>query len=166
MNVPSLIAGAALVTGATLGFTFTPQDARSADSLRDAVQEFNAKAINDPIGKDQPALTEDEVVASIRGWIRAHTPGVSDEVYDEFQKVAETGKLPKGAKLTSTTSWLGYRGFHFDVWWVDLTISTGEKTGYTFRIRDQKIRSRPVNQQQREFLEREEKRVSETKKGK
>jgi hypothetical protein len=39
------------------------------------------------------------------------------------------------------------REFDSDVWWVDLSIFTGEKTGYTFRIRDRKIRSRPTNQQ-------------------
>ena len=112
-------------------------------SLGDAVIEFNRKAQLDEIGKDQPPLTEDEVVAAIRGWIREQMPA-TDAVYDAFQRVATTKQLPPTAKLHFTTDWHGFKGMHFDVWWIDLTLTEGSKHGYTYRLRDRKIRCRPV----------------------
>jgi len=113
-------------------------------SLSDAVKEFNWKAQTDPIGKGQPLLTEDEVVAAIRGWIREQMPA-PDAVYNAFQQVAETKRLPPTAKMDFTTGWHGYKGFHFEVWWIDLTLTEGSKHGYTYRLRDRKIRCRPIN---------------------
>jgi hypothetical protein len=112
-------------------------------TLADAVKEFNQRAQKDATGKDQPALTEDEVVAAIRGWIREKVPA-TDEVYKVYQTIADTKKLPEGAALRFTTKWSGFNNHEFDVWWVDLDIKTGPKTGYTFRIRDQKLRCRPI----------------------
>ena len=111
-------------------------------TLADAVKEFNQRAQKDATGKDQPALTEDEVVAAIRGWIRERFPA-TDEVYKVYQTIADTRRLPEGATLTFTTKWSGFNGHEFDVWWVDLNIKNGADTGYTFRIRDQKLRCRP-----------------------
>jgi hypothetical protein len=112
-------------------------------TLPDAVKEFNQRAQKDATGKDQPALTEDEVVAAIRGWIRERVPA-SDEVYNVFQMIADTKQLPEGTTLKFTTKWSGFNKHNFDVWWVDLNIKTGANTGYTFRIRDQKLRCRPL----------------------
>ena len=113
--------------------------------LADAVKEFNQRAKKNATGKDQPALTEDEVVAAIRGWIREKTPA-TDEVYKVYQTIADTKKLPEGTALRFTTKWSGFNNHEFDVWWIDLTIKTGANTGYTFRIRDQKLRCRPLAQ--------------------
>jgi hypothetical protein len=110
--------------------------------LADAVADFNLRAAKSETGKLQPALTQEEVIAAIRGWMRDRTP-VADATYQEFQTIAATGALPAGARLHFTTRWTGYNGYDFDVWWVDLTIKTGENKIYTFRIRDQKIASRP-----------------------
>ena len=114
-------------------------------TLADAVEEFNQRAQQDATGKDQPALTVDEVVAAIRGWIRERVPA-TDEVYRVYQTIADTKKLPDGATITFTTKWSGFNNHEFDVWWIDLTIKTGANTGYTFRIRDQKLRCRPLAQ--------------------
>ena len=119
-------------------------DAESTTPLKAAVETFNQEAAADEIGKTQPPLTEDEVVAAIRGWIPEHTPGVRDDQYARFQEIAESRKLPEGSELTFCPGWTGYRGFQFTVWWIDLTIKTGKKSGYTFRIRDQKISSRKM----------------------
>ena len=134
------------VLGAFIGASaFALQDdAASATSLKTAVENFNQKALRHSIGKTQPPLTEDEVVAAIRGWIPEHTPGVTDDVYDRFQEIAESRVLPYGAELSFCPSWRGYRGFRFEVSWIDLFIKTGEKAGYKFRIRDQKISSRKM----------------------
>lgn len=111
--------------------------------LADAIQDFNQRATRDVIGKGQPALTDDEVVAAIRGWIRKQHPA-SDEVYKVYQTIANTKKLPEGTTLTFTTKWLWPNEYEFDVWWVDLNIKTGSDTEYTFRIRDRKLRCRPL----------------------
>ena len=114
-----------------------------ASMLADAVKEFNQRAQKNGIGNDQPALTEDEVVAAIRGWDRTRIPA-TDEVYQIYQTIADTHTLPDGAKLRFTTGWSGFNNHEFDVWWIDLDIKTGIVTRYTFRIRDQKLRCRPL----------------------
>ena len=119
-------------------------DTAKAVSLKKSVADFNQKSLADPIGKSQPPLTEDEVVAAIRGWIPEHTPGVTDDVYNQFQKIAESNELPEGAELSFCPGWSGYRGYSFKVWWIDLSIKTSGSAGYTFRIRDQKISSRKM----------------------
>lgn len=114
-------------------------------TLADAVKEFNERAQNDATGKAQPPLTEDEAIAAIRGWIRKQVP-VPDDVYKVYQTIADTRKLPDGADLTFTTKWSGFNNHEFDVWWVDLTVKTGPKSGYTYRLRDHKLRCRPLGQ--------------------
>lgn len=110
--------------------------------LAKAVKDFNEKAKDNVVGKKQPELTVDEVVAAIRGWIRDRYPS-SDDVYASYQKIAATGILPKGAKITFITGWQGFNDFDFDVWWVDLEVPV-DRGGFVFRIRDQKISSRPA----------------------
>jgi hypothetical protein len=112
-------------------------------SLPDAVLLFNIETLSTAFFKEQPPLTEEEVVAAIRSWSREATPGVTDEVYDRYQQIAETGTLPEDAELRLLRTY-ARDGFMIDVWWIDLTIRTGERTGYSFRIRDQKISSRPM----------------------
>lgn len=124
------------------GTVYPVNTATNPNSIELAVERFNAEARTHHVGKSQLPLTEDEVVAAIRSWIPQETPGVTDEVYNQFQDIAELRVLPKGARLSHCSSWTGYRGFHFKVWWIDLSIKTGETGGYTFRIRDQKISSR------------------------
>jgi hypothetical protein len=130
-----------------------PPAESSTTSLADAVKEFNESFRVKHAGKDQPPLTEDEVVAAIRGWVREFTPPVTDEVYDAFQKVAETRVLPKGAKIDMINGWKGYRGFSFDVWWIDLRMPVGEKSGYAFRIRSRTMSSRPLNEEEKQQIE-------------
>jgi hypothetical protein len=132
-----------LFVGALLSLVAVGSGADSPQPLVDAVADFNARAMKDQIGRVQPPLTADEVIAAIRGWIRERTP-VDEATYQVFQTIADTGTLPIGADLRFITRWRGYNGYDFDVWWVDLTVKKGEKAGYTFRIRDQKIASRPA----------------------
>src|SRR5262245_36952803 len=126
-----------------IAYSFAGAQQGKASTLAEAIGAFNRRAQGDATGKDQPALTEDEVVAAIRGWIRKQVP-VSDEVYKIYQTIADTKTLPEGATLRFITKWSGFNNHEFDVWWVDLSIKTGANTGYTFRIRDQKLRCRPL----------------------
>lgn len=131
-------------------------DGLLADSaLAKAVAAFNAKAAKNRIGKFQTPLTVQEVVASIRGWSRDRMP-VDDETYAVFQEIADTGQMLSDAELTFTTGWRGFNGFHFDVWWVDLSVRKGGKFGfgYTYRLRDRKLSSRKLNQRELDELER------------
>jgi hypothetical protein len=144
--------GAVLLLTGILGCLQTPiitcavaaDEKDKTSMLADAVKEFNQRAQIDKTGKDQPALTEDEVVAAIRGWVRELVPPATDEVYKAYQTIADTKKLPEGATLTFTTRWSGFNNHEFDVWWIDLSIKTGANKGYTFRIRDQKLRCRSL----------------------
>jgi hypothetical protein len=135
-----VVLGVLMVTGA--GNPGAMAGPGGNESLRDAVAAFNERARNDETGKQQPPLTEEEVVAAIRGWIRERVKA-SGEVYAAYQRIADTGRLPEGAELDFTTGWVGFRGYDFDVWWIDLTIRTGPASGYTYRIRDRKLRCRP-----------------------
>jgi len=95
----------------------SPMDTKRTRMLADAVDEFNRYAQFDPIGKTRPPLTEDEVVAAIRGWkwTRKEHP-VTEPVFQTFQTIAETRKLPPGAGLQSCSGWdTGPQGYKFEV---------------------------------------------------
>jgi hypothetical protein len=126
-----------------IAYSVAGDEKGDTSTLADAVKEFNQRARKDATGKDQLALTEDEVVAAIRGWVREQVPA-SDEVYKVYQTIADTKKLPDGATLEFRTKWPKFNNYEFDVWWVNLNIKTGADAGYTFRIRDRKLRCRPV----------------------
>jgi hypothetical protein len=131
--------------------TCSAEDVVPERSFLSAIGRFNAEAMLNPVGKDQPPLTVDEMVAAIRGWVRKEH-AVPDDYYSAFQKSADTLTLPAGARLDFTTGWKNYNGYDFVVWWVDLTFrdpssvhSDSANTGsYTFRLRDRKVNCRPA----------------------
>ncbi len=130
---------------------FAGPDDATATTLNEAVAKFNQKTRTHPIGKSQLPLTEDEVIAAIRGWIPEHTPDVTDKIYNAFQEIAESRKLPPdGAEFSFRADWTGYRGYRFDIRWIDLTIATGKNEACSFRIRDQKISSRKMTAEELE----------------
>ena len=111
--------------------------------LKQAVAFFNQEAAKDAIGRAEPPLTEGEVVAALRAWDRKRMK-IDDPTYAVFQKIADTRKLPKNAKLRFLTRWQGYNGYDFTVWWVDIAVVRVSGSGYTFRIRDRKISCSPT----------------------
>jgi len=94
------------------------------------------------------------VVAAIRGWTRERVP-VDQKTYDIYRSIANTRKLPKDAIIYFTTGWSRANGLNINVWWIDLHVKTGDTTGYTFRIRDGKLRSQllPADERSRFNLE-------------
>ncbi|QDT17096.1 hypothetical protein [Alienimonas californiensis] len=131
----------------------TGADGAKRTSLAAAVDQFNEEAAESPIGKTQPPLTTDEVVAAIRSWMPKYGPAVSDERYRQYLQIAETGVLPPGARLHSnTTHYIG--GYAITVWWADLGIYDPDGGGYNFRIRDQKLSSRKLTEKELADLER------------
>jgi hypothetical protein len=121
------------------------RQALAQTSLADEVKKFNQSAAKDPIGKNEPALTEDEVVAAIRGCVKQKYPDMPAETYAAMKRIADTGQLQKGSAIEHLNSWGVINGYNFDVWWVDLNIPSSDgKGGYTYRIRDRKIKAYPV----------------------
>jgi hypothetical protein len=131
------------------GLADVPYYASTTDvSIAEAVKQFNVRAQADAVGKTQPPLTSDEVIAAIRGWIPEEHPKC--EYYlPQFRKIAETGIIPVGSYLDFIPGWIGYQGYDYEVWWVDLFVpGTAEQkaahhAGYRFRLRAQMISSRP-----------------------
>lgn len=112
--------------------------------LVDAVKQFNDWAKTKQIGKTQPPLTADEIVAAIRGWDHERS-AIPLDLYKVFQEIAETKKVPRAWHLTAFEHWK-FNNFDFDVWRIEMTIATKPGSSYTLRIRDQRIRSKPINQ--------------------
>ena len=89
-------------------------------SLVDAVREFNEKHADHPIGKSQPPLTDEEVVAAILWTIdvekKADIPSV-----DEFRRIAEKRIMPVGWRFQAATdhSGVGESG-RFQAWSIRL----------------------------------------------
>jgi hypothetical protein len=120
-------------------------------SIDEAVQQFNARAEANAVGKTQPPLTSAEVIAAIRGWIPEEHPHC--EVFlPQFRKIAESGIIPAGCYLDFIPGWVGYHGYDYKVWWIDLFVPGTDKQkathhwGYNFRLRAQMISSQPHQQ--------------------
>jgi len=112
-------------------------------ALVDAVKQFNDHAKLQAIGKTQPPLTEDEVVAAIRGWRGTEGPA-AEELYRSFQQIADTKNLPRGWNLTSAETWR-FNNYDFDVWRIELEIATAPNKHARVVVRDQKLRVRPAS---------------------
>jgi RNA polymerase sigma factor (sigma-70 family) len=116
--------------------------------LAEAIKDFNLQASKDPIGRDQPKLTEEEIVAAIGAWATCVGDDAPKAPPEEYRKVAETLSLPKGAVIDSTNKLLqSRRGQSIDVWWIHLRIPQqpgGALPTYSLRVRMQQIRSRPM----------------------
>jgi hypothetical protein len=117
-------------------------------SISDAVQKFNERASLNPIGKMQPPLTKEEVIAAIRGWMVKEHSG-SEVFLKRLQTIARTGIIPKGCYLDFIPGWVS-GGYDYKVWWVDLFVGSeksGERVqgiiGYNYRLRAQMISSEP-----------------------
>ena len=78
--------------------TATKADVDRGMTLDFAVDMFNYSNRREGKGTGQPALTAAEVTRAIRQWDRTKYP-VSDDIYEIFQHVAETQKLPLSLKL-------------------------------------------------------------------
>ena len=133
--------------------------------LQIAVDEFNRQAAKDEVGKTQPPLTVKEVVANIRGIIREDHP-MPQEVYDALQAIADKLVFPDKASLGFISTWRGFEGYDYKVWWIDLAVNTGyaaDTRSYLqyykhggIRIRDTKLESTPSRQTEKDkALEKE-----------
>jgi hypothetical protein len=142
-------------------------------SLEDGVKRFNERVTTLGVGNGQLPLTADEVAAAIRGWIPQQHP-VKPEILKIFQEIAETRRLPPGSSIDFTSYSTGYNGFTFEVWWVDISIGPVDRNkkdpvigyGYTYRIRDQKIRSWPMTEEEKRRIREASQRFEQQRKEK
>jgi hypothetical protein len=114
--------------------------------LQKAIADFNAQAALDPIGKDQPPLTEEEVLAAIRLAEPSDFPAAPVFTFQAFKQIATTRSLPRDASVDLLTGIDPGNDFVFDVWYVRIMLPKEEGGSYSFTIRNRIIRARPVRE--------------------
>jgi hypothetical protein len=123
--------------------------------LAEAISSFNAKATQDPIGKEQPPLTEDEVIAAIRWWEsdRKESP-VSDGEFRAFLNIAETRRLPAGWTFEVLTHFEPDDRLLIEAWSVRIVMPRINGGTYEFRVRERMVRSRLIGTDERKVIEK------------
>jgi len=125
--------------------------------LADAVQTFNALVAKDPIGQQQPRLTEDAVIAAVR-WAALDRKRleVSDKNYAALKALPSEGKLPEGFSLEYQTGYEPDDETSFEVWSVRLRVPGGPHEGGTtcVPIVERAISSRLIGEQERKVIRR------------
>ena len=115
-----------------------------ATPLAAAIHGFNEKHAGDKIGKDQPPLTEDEVIAAIRWWkTKRAEADLTNEEFQAFQEIANTRMLPDKVEFEVLTGFQPNDQFRFDAWSVRIVMPRLSKAGWTygFTVRDRWINS-------------------------
>ena len=112
--------------------------------LSTAIKAFNTTSLGDPIGKQQPALTDEEVVAAIRLTDTKDHPLAPDAVFRSLKHIAKSGELPAGAEIEVLTSLDPGGDFVFDTWYVRVSLPKEDGGTYSFPIRSSIVRSHSV----------------------
>ena len=105
--------------------------------LSDAVREFNRRQEQDVVGKHQPPLTDDEVIASIR-W-NADSQNfrrLSGERLKQLREIAEKRTLASGWKLEFVTEFDGVEQEQFQVWSVRLVFDRNDEEEFSHVVRN------------------------------
>lgn len=117
------------------------------------LSEFNRRAKYDTVGKTQPPITVNEVIARIGSLNQQQASSRTDDVMEIFRGIAETKVIPAGSELSVINRWVNNDSV-ITVWWVDLKIQTGKGTTNGFRIRDQTISARAMTADEKVELKR------------
>jgi len=127
----------------------------SPTPLAEAVAIFNQRASEDSVGKDQPPLTPDAVIAAIR-WEMLHREKllVSDDTFRILGEIVDHASLPKGFELEKVRGYEPNDRFTFDVWSVRLRIPGGTLPGGTtcIKIQEKMIHSRVIGDEERQII--------------
>jgi hypothetical protein len=120
----------------------------SATPLQSAVDDFNARAQRDPIGRSQPPLTSAEVAAALRALGQNHS-AIPHTQYTLLQSIANTSILPRGAYIRFIPRLIAVDGYDIDVWWIDLQLDLdkyptdlADQPMHIYRIRTKFVSSR------------------------
>ncbi len=119
--------------------------------LAAAIHGFNLEHQSARIGKDQPPLTEEEVIAAIRWWkTKRNEADLMNEEFQAFQAIADTRMLPEKVKFEVLTGFQPNQEFVFNAWSVRIVMPRLSKAGWTyaFSIRDRWINSRRLDDRQ------------------
>lgn len=95
---------------------------RAGTTLADAVSTFNEESGDHPIGKHQPPLTVDEVVASIQ-WVLNDdsSQDASRRLRQQLRDMTESNELPEGWSIVADTVLEGVSDTRFQAWRVRLS---------------------------------------------
>ena len=113
--------------------------------ISDAVRQFNTRAEWDPIGKDQPPLTEDELRGAIYSLVHAENDRFSTDEKQEFGKAAASGRLPKNCRLDVDKGIFGADGERFKAWMIQLRWERDNGTEPAYTVRQQLICQEDTN---------------------
>jgi hypothetical protein len=119
-------------SGATKGANPSP--------LAKAIEAFNAESLKDEDGRNQPPLTEEEVVAAIRVWKPASGKVISKELAATLESISEGKRWPEGSNLAGLTQKFNGKPFLFRGWWVILQVP-GMEDQQSIMIRERLLRS-------------------------
>jgi hypothetical protein len=123
--------------------------------LSQAVAAFNRAAADDPIGKDQPPLTEEAVVAAIRWSILDRKKlQVSDATFETLHEVTRTRELPRRFELEKQRAYEPNDFVTFDVWSVRLRIPGGPFPGGStcITISERMLNSHLIGEEERKVI--------------
>ena len=118
-----------------------------ATPLAAAINGFNA-AHNTVRNVRQKPLTEEEVVAAIRWWkTRRNDAPVTNGEFAQFQKIADTRELPKGAEFEVIPDFIHGDGTEHFIWSVRIKMPQQSKPGWTYayEIRRQYVHSEGID---------------------
>lgn len=122
-------------------------------SLANAVKTFNDLACEDSIGKDQPPLTQDEIIAAIR-WSLLHKDKlpVSDKNLRTLSSIADSHELPQGFELEVLRGYEPNDREEFIAWSVRLRIPANPNGNTCILIRERMISSRLIGEEERKVI--------------
>jgi hypothetical protein len=123
--------------------------------LAEAVAAFNRAAAADPIGKEQPPLTEESVIAAIR-WatLDRQKLEVSEATFAALDEITKTRALPKRFELEKQRGYEPNDRVTFDVWSVRLRIPGGPFPGGStcINIEERMLSSRLIGEEERKVI--------------
>ena len=124
-------------------------------SLAEAIRVFNARAKDDRIGRNQPPLTQDEVIAAIR-WslLEPDKLAVSDKTLEALKKITVSRELPGGFELEVLTSFQPNNEMEVTKWSVRLQIPAQPQGTTCVDIREVPISSRLFGTEERKVIEK------------
>lgn len=125
----------------------TQQENTRAVPLLEAIQTFNAESKDDPIGRLQSPLTEEEVIAAIRSWEPGGNSPVSNALLARFKEISVSKELPEGAAFETLTGYDPGGEHVFDVWSVRIRLERADGSSFAFQIRERMIASRTLAQE-------------------
>ena len=119
--------------------TRRPDDDRSKTTpLSTAIADFNTKAAQHEIGRDQPPLTQDEVLAAIMLAEKKQFPEASQHDFERFKAIASTKEIPADGEFEILDGLDPGGDFIFDVWYVRIRLNKEDGGNYAFTIRERR----------------------------